>query len=119
MVRKSGKPKSTSPAVATTTGEKKDSGTRTSSATVGPSISFGIADAVTIFSHDVALADAWATAVCNAIRPDDRSVLERIDPTEVSGVFAIMGDVTVEWGVLPPLVPAVVDEQLISAGDRQ
>ncbi|MGB7788680.1 UPF0280 family protein [Methanoregula sp.] len=91
----------------------------TSSATVGPSISFGIADAVTIFSHDVALADAWATAACNAIRPDDRSVLERIDPEEVSGVFAIMGDVTVEWGVLPPLVPAVVDEQLISAGDRQ
>jgi hypothetical protein len=91
----------------------------TSSATVGPSISFGIADAVTIFSHDVALADAWATAVCNEIRPDDRSVLDRIDPGEVGGVFAIMGDVTVKWGVLPPLVPAVVDEQLISAGDRQ
>jgi ApbE superfamily uncharacterized protein (UPF0280 family) len=86
---------------------------------VGPSISFGIADAVTIFSHDVALPDAWATAVCNAIRPDDRSVLERIDPLDVDGVFAIMGDVTAEWGVLPPLVPAVVDEQLISAGDRQ
>jgi hypothetical protein len=46
-------------------------------------------------------------------------VLGRIDPAEVSGVFAIMGDVTVEWGVLPPLVAAVVDEQLISAGDRQ
>ncbi|MGA2122195.1 MAG: UPF0280 family protein [Methanoregula sp.] len=91
----------------------------TSSATVGPSISFGIADAVTVFSRNVALADAWATAVCNEIRPDDRSVLDRIDPGEVYGVFAIMGDVTVKWGVLPPLVPAVVDEQLISAGDRQ
>jgi uncharacterized protein len=94
-------------------------GVCTSSATVGPSISFGIADAVTIFSHDVALADAWATAVCNAIRPDDRSVLDRVDAAEVDGIFAIMGDVTVEWGTLPPLVPAVVDEQLISAGDRQ
>ena len=94
-------------------------GVCTSSATVGPSISFGIADAVTIFSHDVALADAWATEVCNAIRPDDRSVLGRIDPLEVDGVFTIMGDVTAEWGVLPPLVPAVVDGQLISAGDRQ
>ena len=91
----------------------------TSFATVGPSISFGIADAVTIFSHDVALADAWATAVCNALRPYDRSVLGRIDSREVDGVFAIMGDVTVTWGVLPPLMPAVVDEQLISAGDRQ
>jgi hypothetical protein len=37
---------------------------------------------------------------------------------EVSGIFAIMGDVTLQWGQLPPLVPAVVDEQLISAGDR-
>jgi hypothetical protein len=90
----------------------------TSSATVGPSISLGIADAVTIFSPDVALADAWATSVCNQVRPDDRSVLDRIDPHEVDGVFAIMGDVTVRWGRLPPLVPAVVDEQLISAGDR-
>jgi hypothetical protein len=90
----------------------------TSSATVGPSISFGIADAVTIFARDAALSDAWATAVCNEIRPDDRSVLDRINPDEVDGVFAIMGDVTVRWGQLPPLVPAVVDEQLISAGDR-
>ncbi len=90
----------------------------TSSATVGPSISFGIADAVTIFARDVALSDAWATAVCNEIRPDNRSVLDRINTDEVEGVFAIMGDVTVQWGVLPPLVPAVVNEQLISAGDR-
>ena len=90
----------------------------TSSATVGPSISFGMADAVTVFSRDVALSDAWATAVCNEIRPPDHSVLERVDPSEVSGIFAIMGDVTVRWGELPPLVPAVVDEQLISAGDR-
>jgi hypothetical protein len=77
-----------------------------------------MADAVTVFSRDVALADAWATSVCNEIRPDDRSVLTLIDPSEVSGLFAIMGDTTVRWGELPPLVPAVVDEQLISAGDR-
>jgi len=91
----------------------------TSSATVGPSISFGMADAVTIFSNDVALADAWATSVCNQIRPEDKSVLGQINPSEVSGVFAIMGEVVVKWGTLPPLVSAMVDEQLISAGDRQ
>jgi ApbE superfamily uncharacterized protein (UPF0280 family) len=90
----------------------------TSSATVGPSVSLGMADAVTVFSSDVALADAWATSVCNQIRPDDRSVLELVDPSGVLGLFAIMGDITVRWGELPPLVPAVVDEQLISAGDR-
>jgi len=90
----------------------------TSSATVGPSISFGMADAVTIFSRDVALADAWATAVCNQIRPGDYSVLNRLDPEEVSGVFAIMGEKSVRWGDLPPLVNANVNERLISAGDR-
>jgi ApbE superfamily uncharacterized protein (UPF0280 family) len=90
----------------------------TSSATVGPSISLGMADAVTVFARDVALSDAWATAVCNAIRPDDRSVLGQINAGEVDGVFAVMGEKTVTWGTLPPLVPARVDEQLISAGDR-
>jgi ApbE superfamily uncharacterized protein (UPF0280 family) len=98
--------------------QEKILGICTSSATVGPSISFGCADAVTIFSHDVALADAWATSVCNQIRPDDRTVLDRINPHDVSGVFAIMGETLVKWGNLPPLVSAVVDEQLISAGDR-
>lgn len=98
--------------------QEKILGICTSSATVGPSISFGTADAVTIFSHDVALADAWATAVCNEIRPSDHSVLDRVNPAEVSGIFAIMGETIVRWGELPPLVPAVVDEQLISAGDR-
>jgi len=90
----------------------------TSSATVGPSVSFGIADAVTVFSHDVSLADAWATSVCNRIRPSDHSVLEEVDMEEVSGIFAIMGETVVRWGTLPPLVDAVVDEGLISAGDR-
>ena len=98
--------------------EVKILGICTSSATVGPSISLGCADAVTVFSNDVALADAWATSVCNQIRPFDQSVLERIDLHEVRGVFAIMGETVVKWGHLPPLVSAAVDEQLISAGDR-
>lgn len=90
----------------------------TSSATVGPSISFGVADSVTVFSEDPALADAWATAICNRIRADDRSFLDRLDQQQVTGVFAVLGDHTERWGILPPLVPAVVDEGLISAGDR-
>ena len=98
--------------------QEKILGICTSSATVGPSLSFGIADAVTIFSHDVSLADAWATSVCNQIRPDDQTVLKQVNPDDVSGVFAIMGETIVKWGNLPPLVSAVVDEQLISAGDR-
>jgi hypothetical protein len=90
----------------------------TSSATVGPSISFGVADAVTIFSRNVALADAWATSVCNQIRADDLSVLNQINPNDIRGIFVIMGEQDVRWGMLPPIVRADVDERLISAGDR-
>ncbi len=88
----------------------------TSSATVGPSISFGIADAVCVFSPDVALADAWATAICNEIRPDDTSVLHRVDLLEVTGVFCVIGEWTRPYGVLPPLVRANVKSDLITAG---
>jgi ApbE superfamily uncharacterized protein (UPF0280 family) len=88
----------------------------TSSATVGPSISFGIADAVTVFSPDVAIADAWATAICNEITPDDQSVLERPDPSEVTGVYAVIGDWTCSWGSVPRMVRAEIDEGLITAG---
>jgi hypothetical protein len=98
--------------------QEKILGICTSSSTVGPSISFGIADAVTIFSHDVALADAWATSVGNQIRPENQTILDELNPDEVIGVFAIMGDSLVTWGHLPPLVSAEVNEQLISAGDR-
>ena len=77
-----------------------------------------MANAVTIFSCNVALSEAWATVVCNEIQPGNLSVLDRLNPDEVVGVFAIMGESVVNWGYLPPLVSAVVDEQLISAGDR-
>jgi len=40
----------------------------TSSGTVGPSLSFGYADAAVILCADAALADAWATASCNAVQ---------------------------------------------------
>ena len=43
---------------------------------------------------------------------------DRIDPDRVQGVFAIMGETVIQWGLIPPVVPARVDEQLISAGDR-
>ena len=98
--------------------QKEPFGICTSSATVGPSISFGVADAVTIFAPDPLIADAWATAVCNRIRTGDRSILEELDPRVVQGVFAILGETVIPWGRVPPVVPARVDEQLITAGDR-
>ncbi len=89
----------------------------TSSATVGPSISFGVADAVTIFSGNVALADAWATRVCNEVGVDDAGVFHSLEGSGVQGAFVIIGEWTARWGMLPDLVRAHVDERLISSGD--
>jgi ApbE superfamily uncharacterized protein (UPF0280 family) len=88
----------------------------TSSATVGPSVSLGCADAVTVFAPDVSLADAWATALCNQISPGDtQNVLASLDP-DIQGVLVIQGTETRKYGCLPPLVPANVDFDLITRG---
>jgi len=88
----------------------------TSSATVGPSVSLGVADAVTVFSPDVALADAWATAICNELRPEDRRVFGRLGETGITAVVAIIGGEILRWGNPPPLVPAKVDPDVITRG---
>lgn len=88
----------------------------TSSATVGPSISFGIADAVTVFSRNPAVADAWATSICNTITKEDTRIMERVPWGEVQGVFVIVGDWTETFGNLPPLVKAKVNRDLVTGG---
>jgi len=90
----------------------------TSSATVGPSVSFGVADAVTVFANDPIRADAWATRICNDLRTDNREVLSSLYPAMVQGVYAILGPDVITWGEVPPVVLARVDEQKITAGDR-
>lgn len=89
----------------------------TSSATVGPSVSFGVADAVTVFADDPVVADAWATRLCNDLRPGDSSVFARLGPARVAGVCAVVGDEVARWGTVPPVVRARVDPALITAAD--
>lgn len=91
-------------------------GVCTSSATVGPSVSLGVADAVTVFSRNVASADAWATAICNELLPENRDVLLRLAGTDITAVVAILGEEIVRWGNPPPLVPARVDPDIITRG---
>lgn len=87
----------------------------TSSATVGPSVSFGICDAVVCFSRNPAAADAWATSLCNRITPE--MFPAPIPPSSaLDGVYAVAGDWTGSWGALPPVVPAKVDTGLITRG---
>jgi uncharacterized protein len=87
----------------------------TSSATVGPSISLGTADSVTVFSPDPVLADAVATAVCNELTPEYHACLDRI-PEGIDGIFAVFGDKSVIWGNIPKIISATVEESLITAG---
>ena len=88
----------------------------TSSATVGPSVSMGVADAVTVFSGNVASADAWATAICNELRPGNPSVFSRLGGSDVTAVVAIMGEEIVSWGDPPSLVRAKVSPGIITRG---
>jgi len=67
----------------------------TSSGTVGPSLSFGHADAVAIAGRDGALADAAATAIANLVKApaDLEPALDAALAIEgVEGVVAIIGD---------------------------
>jgi ApbE superfamily uncharacterized protein (UPF0280 family) len=75
----------------------------TSSGTVGPSLSLGRADAVTVWAVSTALADAAATALANQILDE-----EDIEPTlrqaegipGLKGVVAILGDKIGLWGCM-------------------
>jgi len=75
----------------------------TSSATVGPSLSFGRADAVTILSSSAALSDAVATGVGNRVRSknDIQPALEWAQTIpEVEGALIIIGEQMGVWGNL-------------------
>lgn len=90
-------------------------GVCTSSATVGPSVSFGTADAVVCFSRDPARADAWATSLCNVITPENFSAAVPKE-SALCGVYAVSGDWVGRAGVLPKIVRAKVDAGLITRG---
>ncbi|MDI6819751.1 MAG: UPF0280 family protein [Candidatus Hodarchaeaceae archaeon] len=91
----------------------------TSSATVGPSLSFGGADAATLLASSGALADAAATAVCNATRGNpERAIRAGMERARaIAGVRAaliIYGEHLGSWGDLPKLIIADrLSEELI------
>jgi len=97
--------------------QKEILGICTSSATVGPSVSFGIADSVTCFSRDPAKADAWATGLCNILTPETFDVaMELVAGSAVFAVYAVIGDWIGRWGDLPKIAAAEVSYDLITKG---
>ncbi|MDD1748763.1 MAG: UPF0280 family protein [Methanothrix sp.] len=90
----------------------------TSSGTVGPSISFGCADAAAVISQDVALADAAATALGNAVTAEGplQECFQAIDRPGIDGALVIRGDKMALWKDLPPLRRARVGTERITRG---
>lgn len=88
----------------------------TSSGTVGPSLSFGWADAAVVVSRDVMLADAAATALGNAVARDGplKECFAAIDRPGIDGALVVRGDETAIWKELPPLCRARVDADRIT-----
>lgn len=76
-------------------------GVCTSSGTVGPSLSFGKADAVTVVSPSTALADSVATAVGNRVKKAD-DILLTLKVAEslpgIKGAVIIVGEKMGVWG---------------------
>ena len=73
----------------------------TSSGRVGPSLSFGLADAVVAIHESGAFADAAATAIANRIHtPSDvaRVVAEEKEEERLQGLIACAGDQLGLWG---------------------
>jgi len=93
-------------------------GIATSSGTVGPSISFGCADAATVISQDAALADAAATALGNAVQATGplEKCFQAIDRPGIEGALVIRGGEMALWGRLPKLRRAQVGLERITKG---
>ncbi|MFW6194786.1 MAG: UPF0280 family protein [Halobacteriota archaeon] len=98
----------------------------TSSGRIGHSISFGYADAATVFGGDACVADAFATALGNEIKEEANeesftAVLEEFwekcrDKDYVDGIFAVKGEMMGFAGEVPEVVRAEVDPDLITRG---
>jgi hypothetical protein len=80
---------------------KRPFGICTSSGTVGPSLSFGSADAVTIISPSASRADAAATAAGNLVKSAsdiEKAIAAGKKIRDVSGIVIIKDDQMGVWG---------------------
>lgn len=92
-------------------------GVATSSGVFGHALSFGEAEAVTIFSENAGVADAAATAVCNIVKGSDcrravkRGINRALSIKNVNGVFIIYRGITGFSGKVPNIIKVVKGEE--------
>ena len=93
----------------------------TSSGTIGHSISFGFADAATIFARDACIADAFATALGNMIKDDFKKedILRTLknfwekSKNYIDGALVVKDDIIGFVGDIPKFVNAKVKFDII------
>jgi len=81
--------------------EETPLGICTSSGTVGPSISYGKADAIVVKSNSAALADAVATQAGNLVKTEDdlvKAIKYAGNIDGIKGIIAIKSDKMAVWG---------------------
>ncbi len=96
----------------------------TSSGKIGHSVSFGYADAVTVFAEDASIADALATALCNKIKEDfsAEDVKRVVEDFWIEfrdyadGFFVAKGNVFAFAGKIPEVIRAEIKPDLITKG---
>lgn len=105
-------------------GDGKLNAVCTSSGKIGPSLSFGYADAVTVFSDNPAIADACATALGNEIKEE----FGRVEVEEavenfwngkkkyISGIIVVKDDIIALAGKVPDISTVVIDPEIITKG---
>jgi uncharacterized protein len=96
----------------------------TSSATIGPSISFGASDAAMILAANVTLADAAATRLGNLLTSSDDAVMSRAlaDVCSIPGVegaLGVVGEKIALKGRLPKLVKMDVPRSKVTKIELQ
>ena len=72
---------------------------------------------MTVFSEDVARADAWATALCNQVTNAAGDGYLPPDDPAITGCLLICGSEMGQWGEVPEIIRAKVDEGRITVGD--
>jgi ApbE superfamily uncharacterized protein (UPF0280 family) len=89
-------------------------GVCTSSATVGPSISFGTADVACVIAKTACLADAAASALGNLSNDPEAAFSAIKDISGVFGALLIVEEKLVTWGALPSFVHTALDVACIT-----
>ncbi|MEM2914151.1 MAG: UPF0280 family protein [Candidatus Bathyarchaeia archaeon] len=98
--------------------ESFPAGVATSSAKFGFTFSLGEADSVTIFANKASIADAAATAVCNAVRGENtdlainRGIEKALSIEEISGALLIFKGKVAMIGRVPKLINVFDAEEI-------